>query len=220
VAAWSKHRGDYVFAVDPRTNERYVRTSFDYDGSGGAVWGNDGFQGLSGLTTLGAVNRSNVEEVETRIPWRIIKWEFLTDQMGAGRWRGGPGVYWEALHYGREAAMATGSSDGDEMLGFGALGGEPTPACRTYIKRGEEMMRIRPHRMVPMKDDDIVIKYSSGGGGVGPARERDPEMVRMDVKKELVSIKAARETYKVVIDPATLEVDSKATEALRAAQGN
>ena len=217
VAAWSKHRGDYVFAVDPRTSERYVRTSFDYDGSGGAVWGNDGFQGLSGLTTLGAVNRSNVEEVETRIPWRIIKWEFLPDLTGAGRWRGGPGVYWEAQHYGRDAAMATGSSDGDEMLGFGALGGEPTPPCRTYIKRGEEMIRIKPHRMVPMIVDDIVVKYSSGGGGVGPAWQRDPEMVRMDVRKGLVSIKAARETYKVVLHPETLEIDRRTTDELRAA---
>jgi len=113
--------------------------------------------------------------------------------------------------------MATGSSDGDEMLGFGALGGEPTPPCRTYIKRGEEMIRIKPHRMVPMNVDDIVVKYSSGGGGVGPAWQRDPEMVRMDVRKGLVSIKAARETYKVVLHPETLEIDRRTTDELRAA---
>ena len=54
IAAWGKHRGDYVFAVDPRTNERYVRTSFDYDGSAGAVWGYDGYQGVTSLTAMGA----------------------------------------------------------------------------------------------------------------------------------------------------------------------
>lgn len=217
VAAWGKHRGDYVFAVDPRTNERYVRTSFDYDGSGGAVWGQDGYQGLSALTALGAINRGNVEEEEVRIPWRIIKWEYLPDLTGAGRWRGGPGVYWEALHYGREAGNATGSSDGDEMLGFGALGGEPSPPCRTYVKSGDEMTRIKPHRLVQMKEGDSVIKYSSGGGGVGPAWQRDPEMVRLDAKKELVSLEAARNSYKVVLDPATLEIDQAKTRELRAA---
>ena len=66
VAAWGKHRGDYVFAVDPRTGERYVRTSFDYDGSGGAVWGYDGYQAVSTLTALGAAHRDNVEEMEVR----------------------------------------------------------------------------------------------------------------------------------------------------------
>lgn len=217
VAAWGKHRGDYVFAVDPRTNERYVRTSFDYDGSGGAEWGYDGYQGLSALTALGAINRGNVEEEEVRIPWRIVKWEYLPDLTGAGRWRGGPGVYWEALHYGREAQNATGSSDGDEMLGFGALGGEPSPPCRTYVKSGDEMIRLKPHRLVHMKEGDIVIKYSSGGGGVGPAWQRDPEMVRLDVKKELVSLEAARDSYKVVLDPATLEIDQAKTRELRAA---
>jgi len=68
-----------------------------------------------------------------------------------------------------------------------------------------------------MKDNDIVVKYSSGGGGVGPAAQRDPEMVRMDVRKGLVSIKAARETYKVVIHPETLEIDRQTTDELRAA---
>ncbi|MCL5960028.1 MAG: hydantoinase B/oxoprolinase family protein, partial [Chloroflexi bacterium] len=217
AAAWGKHRGDYVFAVDPRTNERYVRTSFDYDGGGGAEWGYDGYQGLSAITALGSVNRGNIEEMETRIPWRMTKWEYQADLTGAGRWRGGPGIYWEAMHYGTDAGMATGSSDGDEMLGFGALGGEPSPPCRTYIKRGDELIRIKPHRMTKMKDNDIVVKYSSGGGGVGPAWQRDPEMVRLDVKKELVSLEAARDTYKVVLDPVTLEIDWEKTNELRAA---
>ena len=220
VAAWGKHRGDYVFAVDPRTNERYVRTSFDYDGSGGAEWGYDGYQGLSALTALGAINRGNVEEEEVRIPWRIIKWEYYPDLTGAGRWRGGPGVHWEAVHYGLEAQNATGSSDGDEMLGFGALGGEPSPPCRTYVKSGDEMIRLKPHRLVHMKEGDVVIKYSSGGGGVGPAWQRDPEAVRLDVKKGLVSLEAARDTYKVALAPNTLEIDQEKTKELRAPMEN
>ena len=220
AAAWGKHRGDYVFAVDPRTGERYVRTSFDYDGSGGAEWGYDGYQGLTAITALGSVNRGNVEETETRIPWKILKWEYIPDATGAGRWRGGPGMTWEGMHYGIDAGMATGSSDGDSMLGFGALGGEPSPPCRTYIKRGDEMILAKPHRMFKLQPGDIIVKYSTGGGGVGPAWQRDPEMVRLDVKKGLVSLQAARDTYKVVLDPNTLEINQKETTALRAEMEN
>jgi N-methylhydantoinase B len=219
VAAWGKHRGDYVFSVDPRTGERYVRTSFDYDGSAGAVWGYDGYVAVSCLTTMGAVNRGTVEEEETRIPWMIKRWELIPDLTGAGRWRGGPGIHWEAVNEGADGRMATGSTDGDVVQGFGAQGGQPSPVCRTYIRRDGEEIRVKPHRLVDIKQGDVMVKVSSGGGGVGPALERDPEAVRQDVVNELVSIEVARRDYGVVIDPATHDVDIAATDALRARAG-
>jgi N-methylhydantoinase B len=215
IAAWGKHRGDYVFAVDPRTGERYVRTSFDYDGSAGAVWGYDGYVAVSCLTTMGAVNRGNVEEEEIRLPWRILRWEMIEDLTGAGRWRGGPGIRWEAINEGSDGQMATGSTDGDEMQGFGAQGGLPSPKSRCYISRNGELIRVKPHRLVEIKHGDIVIKESSGGGGVGHPEERDPEAVREDVLNEVVSLRAAREVYKVVLDPEDLKVNFDATEELR-----
>lgn len=216
IAAWGKHRGDYVFGMDPRTKERYVRTSFDYDGSAGAVWGFDGYQGVSTLTALGAVSRGEVEEMEIRLPWRMLRYEMVPDLTGAGRWRGGPGIYWAARNEGSDGGIATGSSDGDEVQGFGAIGGQPSPQCRTYILRNDEKIRLKPHRLVDIKSGDVIEKFSSGGGGVGAPAERDPEMVREDVENELVSLQAAREVYKVVIDPATLKVDRAATQVLRA----
>ncbi|MCL4181827.1 MAG: hydantoinase B/oxoprolinase family protein [Burkholderiaceae bacterium] len=216
VAAWGKHRGDYVSSTDPRTGERYVRTSFDYDGSAGAVWGYDGYQGVSCMTALGAVNRGDVEEMEIRLPWRMEKYELVPDFTGAGRWRGGPGIQWIAVNEGSDGVIATGSSDGDEIQGFGALGGEPVPQCRTFIQRGDEEIRLKPHRLVQMKHGDVIDKRSSGGGGVGSPWERDPEMVREDVENELVSLQAARDVYGVVIDPQTLKVDHGKTSDLRA----
>jgi N-methylhydantoinase B len=213
-AAKGRHRGDYVFAVDPRTGERYVRTSFDYDGSTGAVYGNDGYTGV--VSRLGAVNRGNVEEAEVRIPWRHLRYELATDLTGAGKWRGGHGVIWEAVNEGTDGGMATGSSDGDEMLGHGALGGHPTPPCRTYLRRGDDLIRVKPHRMVEVKRGDVLVKHSSGGAGVGPPEERDPEKVRQDVSNELVSLEAARNVYRVVLDPLTLEIDHAETKRLRA----
>src|SRR3989304_7571384 len=52
IAGWGRHRGDYTFAVGPRTGDSYVRTTFAYDGSAGAVWGQDGLTGPTTLTTL------------------------------------------------------------------------------------------------------------------------------------------------------------------------
>ena len=65
------------------------------------------------------------------------------------------------------------------------------------------------------KTGDILITRSGGGAGVGRPEERDPEAVRMDVKNELVSMNMARDVYKVVLNPDTLEIDYKATQDLR-----
>jgi N-methylhydantoinase B len=220
MAAWAKHRGDYTFASDPRTGKPYVRTTFDYDGSAGAVWGHDGPTGPTAMGTLASVIRGNVEEAEIRFPWRILKLEVVPDFMGAGRWRGGGGVDWRALNEGTDGRMATGSSDGDEMLGKGVLGGHPTPECRTYLQRDGELLRVKPHRMHELKRGDVLIKLSSGGAGVGDARERDPQNVAEDVRNGIVSLEAARSIYGVAIDPASGTVDPAETERLRAGVTN
>ena len=76
-------------------------------------------------------------------------------------------------------------------------------------------MRVKPHRLVPVMAGDVLVKHSSGGGGVDNPAERDPELVREDVENELVSIATARDTYKVVINSDTLQVDVEGTNKLR-----
>jgi N-methylhydantoinase B len=217
MAAWGKHRGDYFFATDPRNNKRYVRTSFDYDGGGGAVWGYDGYPAISNLSTLGAVSRGNIEEDEIRFPWRVLVWRLMPDLMGAGRWRGGPGMHWEAVNEGTDGRMVTGSTDGDEMIGFGAHGGLPSPRSRTFLHRNGKKIHIKPHRNIELKTGDRIVKFSSGGGGVGSPLERDPVAVRDDVLNGYVSQEAARDVYRVSLDQTTLEIDWAATRHLRGA---
>lgn len=217
MAAWGKHRGDYTTAVDPRSGKPYVRTTFDYDGSAGAMWGYDGATGATAFGTLASVTRGNVEDAEVRFPWRIEKLEIVPDFMGAGKWRGGGGVDWRALNEGSAGRMATGSSDGDEMVPQGVLGGRPAPISRTFIRRDGELQRIKPHRMHELLPGDEVIKLSSGGGGVGDAFERDPELVLTDVRNGFVSREGAEAMYGVAIDAEQMTVDEKGTAALREA---
>ncbi len=217
IAGWGRHRGDYTFAMDPRTGERYVRTTFDYDGSAGAVWGHDGMMGPTTLTTLGSVQRGSVEEGEIRFPWKILNLEARSDFNGTGRWRGGGGIDWRALNEGSDGRMATGSSDGDAIHVKGAQGGRPNPNARTFILRGNEKIRVKPHRMAEIKKGDIVVKLSPGGAGVGDPWDRPIEKVVTDVRRDLVTIEAARLIYGVVIDPATFAVDEAATRNLRSA---
>ncbi|MBI4294440.1 MAG: hydantoinase B/oxoprolinase family protein, partial [Betaproteobacteria bacterium] len=215
MASWGKRRGDYVSSVDPRSGQPYVRTTFDYDGSAGAVTGHDGPTGPLSIGSLATVMRSNAEEMEIRFPWRLLKWEAATDLMGAGRWRGGGGVDWRALNVGADGRMATGSSDGDATPGPGAQGGGGSPCSRTFLLREGELIRVKPHRMVEIKKGDVVAKISGGGGGVGMPFERPAELVAQDVKDGMVSVEAARKIYGVAVDPASFGVDEAETRRLR-----
>ncbi|HLC26106.1 MAG TPA: hydantoinase B/oxoprolinase family protein [bacterium] len=215
IGCWGKRYGHYIFGLDPRTNEKYVVTTFDMDGGAGAVRGFDGFEGATSIGTLGEVNKGNVEEVEMRFPWRTVCWEFATDTSGAGLWRGASGMHWEVENVGGDAGIATGSSDGELVRAPGALGGESTPNSKSFLTRNGESQRIRGHRLYELKPGDVILKISGGGAGVGNPMERDPEKVRWDVYNEFISIEKARDMYGVVIDPVTLTVDQERTKALR-----
>jgi len=219
VAGWGRRRGHYLAGVDPRTGERYVQTTTDADGGSGAVSGFDGFEGAMGMSGLGSIQRGSVEEIEIRFPWRTVKWHFLPDLSGAGEWRGGSGMAWEVLNLGTDVNAATGSSDGDLTQPPGALGGHPGPLSHMYIRRGEERTHAQTHRMVQVLNGDILGKVSGGGGGVGDPARRDPAAVLDDVRNEFVTLGAARDTYKVVIDEVAMKVDEAATAALRATAG-
>ena len=217
IASYARLAGSGTpVGIDPRTNELYVYTSFCTAGGAGAVYGYDGYQCCCDPGTLGVVSKTDAEEEMVRFPWRIQRYEFLADSPAAGKWRGAPGIWWEAVNEGENCVSIGGACNGWRVPGRGQLGGHSTPLNKCYIQRGNEQIEIEnPHEACPFNTEDLVVSLSGGGAGVGPPEERDPEAVRMDVKNELVSLKAARDIYKVVLEPDTLEIDYEATKKLR-----
>jgi N-methylhydantoinase B len=66
---------------------------------------------------------------------------------------------------------------------------------------------------IKVQQGDLLYFNTWGGGGWGDPYERDPELVRADVARSLVSAEGAKR-YGVVI-AADGSVDASATEALR-----
>lgn len=200
IAGAGRQRVDNIFGFDPRRDRKYMSVSFNKVGCMGAAYGYDGYQTIL-IYGRGAMTRGSVEEEEVRFPWRYLKWECATDLQGAGKWRGGPGIHWEAVNEGGEAGITTGACDGDEMVVQGLLGGHANPVSRTYVRRGGEEIRIKSHRMFPSQQGDVLVKLSSGGAGVGDPRERDREKVLEDVRNGIVSLEAARSIYGLTDNP-------------------
>ncbi len=200
----------------PDGSGMYVYTSFCPVAGGGAVAGYDGYQCMCDLGTLGVVGKSDVEEEMARFPWHVYQYEFSTDSHGAGRWRGAPGIDWEAANEGGDVNFLGGTWTGLSIPSEGQHGGLSTPLNEGWVLRGSERIDIvEPHRPLQLKGGDHLVIRSAGGAGVGDPAERDPEAVLADVQNGLVSADMARQVYKVAIDPEALGVDQAATELLR-----
>jgi N-methylhydantoinase B len=218
AAGWGRRFGQYIYGTNPRTGGLYVFPGYHAEGGAGAVAEYDGYKGSASIGTLGEISRPNTEDVEIRYPWKVISREFRKDSSGAGKFRGGPGFHWEAVNLGGEAGMHTGAGHGETTFSHGALGGKPTPPNICHIVRNGEPIRAKVHRLHQLKGGDHVVKDTGGGGGVGRPEERDPQAVWDDVYiHELVSIDAARDVYRVIIDAATRNIDWEKTKTLRAA---
>lgn len=183
-------------------------------GYGGSL----GRDGLGPVDTLFANTRNNpIEDVESHLPLRVLRYEIREDSAGAGRWRGAPGSIRE-MQYLVEGGMSM-EGDGHKYPPPGLFGGQDGKSARLeFIAGGEgEATNVISSKISWRLSGpgDIYRTISPGGGGYGNPLERDVQAVLDDVLDEIVSIESAREHYGVVIDSRKLVVDSAATAKLR-----
>jgi N-methylhydantoinase B len=89
------------------------------------------------------------------------------------------------------------------------------------ITRGaEEIMFDTPGKVTgyPIRENDVVVMRSAGGGSYGDRLERDPVLVCADIEKGYVSQEKAQEQYGVVLNSSG-ELDVEMTSSCRAALG-
>ena len=153
------------------------------------------------------------EFIEAYFPLRIVRYEPIPDSGGAGLHRGGNGlsVAYEFLVDGEIAIH-------DERwltYPWGVRGGEPGMRSTKRLVRADGSEEWLPAKCdgIKVSEGDVLYFNTWGGGGWGDALERDPELVRTDVIRGLVTSQGARR-YGVVID-GDGKIDTAATEALR-----
>ena len=82
-----------------------------------------------------------------------------------------------------------------------------------HVRDGVET-RLSSKTTLDLAPGDVVSIRTCGGGGYGPPRAREPELVLRDVLEGKVSPERAREVYGVAV--ADGGIDHAATEVLRA----
>lgn len=214
-----------AFAVVSGTDQRrdgepYVNQYFLGSQGGPAGPETDGWVTYGLAVAGGLMFRDSVEISELKYPVRVEELRIREDSEGAGRRRGAPGATcrygprWDAM----EAAYVTDCVTHPPRGTQGGGDAAANMAFKTTVDGSEE--RLAPIDAVTIAPGETLGQRSTGGGGYGPAWEREPERVRTDVLAGFVSFARAREVYGVVFtDEArtrALTVDAEATAARRA----
>jgi N-methylhydantoinase B/oxoprolinase/acetone carboxylase alpha subunit len=204
---------------DPETREEFLWYIFESGGCG-ARKAKDG-NSVEWHLIANCKNES-MEIWETRYPVLFEGYGMVTDSAGPGRFRGGLGAK-RSLRFLADTDV-TGCADRHQVPPWGLFGGRPGLPNRFSVTRNGEEHRLQdlfalksPSKFyaVPLQTGDIFHVMQGGGGGYGDPLDRDVELVAADVRDGYVSIGAAQEAYGVMIDPASGEVDVKASGALR-----
>lgn len=154
------------------------------------------------------------EFIESYFPLLIEHYETIPDSGGAGLHRGGNGL---SVAYRFLADGEIGIHD-ERWLTYpwGVLGGETglRSTKRLVTTDGQEQWLPAKVEGIKVKEGDVLYFNTWGGGGWGDPYARDPELVRTDVARGLVTPDGARRYGVVIVD--NHSVDAAATASLRA----
>jgi len=202
--------------TDPRSGEYYTFLETLAGGYGGRHR-SDGPDAVQ--ANVQNTQNAPVEETELNYPVRIARYSLIPDSEGAGRFRGGLGLCREYIFPGHEPIFTT-LADRAKFPPWGLFGGGDGKTARYLSLRGAQSRTIPSKGTAPVALDECVRIETCGGGGYGPAWQRDPELVVRDVREGKVSPERARDVYGVAIDTNVWTVDTDATRRLRQAMGS
>jgi N-methylhydantoinase B len=176
--------------VDEQTNAYYCFLE-TFGGGYGARSSSDGPDAVQahGQNTENAP----VEETELNYPVRVARLSLVEDSDGAGKFRGGLGLRKDYL-FDRPTTF-TVLADRTVSGPAGAFGGHDGRTAEYMLVRDGEEKRLPAKCTFELEAGDVVSYRTCGGGGYGPPNERDPELVRRDVREGKVSAERAREVY-------------------------
>ena len=208
---------------DERSETEFVTYSWG-PGGWGAGKDTDGRVGMALYTTT--TTNIPCEAEERRIPFVIERYEIVPDSGGAGRRRGGNCLR-RVFRFNYNGQLSSFAGRGKFPI-WGLFGGEAGRAQEALLEDADGLRDIGLlAEGVPIRPQTRLIYTNGGGGGYGPAWEREPERVLDDVLDGWITPTKACETYCVALREiketslsTTYEIDWAATQRLRDEQSH
>ena len=189
---------------------------FSAGGMGARVHSN----GISTVQVPALAGAVPVELFEISVPVLTLCREFIADSGGAGEQRGGLAQRLELQllpGFDGSATVAVHAA-GQNVPPFGLHGGDGGKPAE-ILRDGEVLTREEKFKFasaLPLNNGSMTVGFdTAAGGGYGSPLRRDVQKVREDVRDELVSLDLAEQSYGVILDPKSLEIDQNETETKR-----
>jgi N-methylhydantoinase B len=147
--------------------------------------------------SFGMHNNANIpmEMIESDMPLTFLGYGLLADSGGAGRHRGGLGL-WREWRVDCPLAQLSANLDRFKFRPFGLAGGEAAAASAlTLIRDGAPQVLPSKVTNLMVQRGDVVRLETSGGGGYGAPRTRSAAAMARDVSLGYVSAAQAAAVY-------------------------
>jgi len=182
----------------------------------GCYGGRLGKDGMDAVDTLYANTRNNpIEDTESHLPLRVVRYELRNDACPPGRWRGGIGSLRE-VEYLEDGGVSV-EGEGHVYAPWGFAGGADGETASMSFEPAQGNTRSLPSKLPNLvtKQGDRITVTGPCGGGYGAPFERDPAQVLEDVLDGYLTARQALIDYGVVIGE-NQNVDVDATARARA----
>ncbi|QQK78256.1 hydantoinase B/oxoprolinase family protein [Salicibibacter cibarius] len=148
--------------------------------------------GLSATGFPSGVRGTPVEIIESNSPLVIYQKELRPDSGGSGKYRGGLG---QIIRFGVRTHKPWHFPTMFDCMHYpprGLAGGSPGAKAEVLVN---DQTSLESKRLYTFNPEDIVTLKLPGGGGYGKPKERDPEMVNVDVINGYMSRETAKADY-------------------------
>ncbi|UYG95352.1 hydantoinase B/oxoprolinase family protein [Cytobacillus firmus] len=174
-------------------------------------WGaSEGQDGARGQFCIGDGETYNVpvEVAETRYGVMVDEYSLHTDGAGAGQYIGGSGVIrsYKALSDNQMVSVTFGRN---KFVPWGIKDGQDGSANEVYIEKanGEADGPFGIYPRYPLNKGDVVKLVTATGGGYGDPFKRPADQVAQDVKNGYITAAQANESFGVIVNEKTYEVE-------------
>lgn len=176
----------FFSGTDKRTQQPYVYVE-TVGGGSGARYNKDGLDAVHVHMT----NTSNlpVEALEMEYPLMVERYSLSENSCGAGKYRGGMGIVRtiRIMEESEDSQLISAATERSVSKPWGLEGGGGGGNAGIRIYRDGNLLMDHPKpRNISLKTGDIVEMVTAGAGGYGSVSERDPELLKRELKEGII----------------------------------
>ena len=201
-----------VRTTDNKTGRNVMANISPITSGAGASAAGDGSEGCG--ASQGFFKNTPVEINEADVPIKILEYGLAPDSGGPGRHRGGLSTTMKFQVFAPHTVLTARNRDRVKFTPWGIAGGAAGKSSLFMRNPGTDgEINLGNTDVVTVEPGDVIRITAAGGGGWGPAHERDLQAVLTDVRGGFISPEGAATDYGVVIRDDV--VDEPATDSRR-----